>query len=233
MADTALPSQERADSSVSATRLPSPSNTAASWAGWAISSFASKAGETKGVIEPIQPILPKSNGKPVHNSLPTSQAGPAIPTLAQNVAQFSQMPTSTATQAVPDLLEDEDESNAFEDWGAMDEVIDDEAEAHGQEETLFERAAETRSPALSPKPHQFADGGEPDFAGWLASQSKSKAKNPLPKGLKKPSASGSSGTAQAKRAEIKPKAPLQSAKKIDTKPKDEPLDDDGWGDAWD
>ncbi|KAM5463060.1 Nuclear aminoacylation-dependent tRNA export pathway component [Microsporum audouinii] len=233
MADTALPSQERADSSVAAARLPSPSNTAASWAGWAISSFASKAGETKGVIEPIQPILPKSNGKPVHNSLPTSQAGSAIPTLAQNVAQFSQMPTSTATQAVPDLLEDEDEGNAFEDWGAMDEVIDDEAEAHGQEEALFEGAAETRSPALSPKPHQFADGGEPDFAGWLASQSKSKAKNPLPKGLKKPSASGSSGAAQAKRAEIKPKAPLQSAKKIDTKPKDEPLDDDGWGDAWD
>ncbi|EFQ96689.1 SCY1 protein kinase [Nannizzia gypsea CBS 118893] len=231
MAETALPPQERADSSVAAARLPSPGNTAASWAGWAISSFASKAGETKGVIEPIQPALSKSNGRPVDNSLPPSRASTATPTLAQNVAQFSQPPTGAVSQGVPDLLEDE-ESNAFDDWGAMDEAIDDEPDTQGQEPIVFEKAA-SPSPALSPRPQAFADDGEPDFAGWLASQSKSKAKNPLPKGLKKSSTSGSSSTIQTKRTEVKSKAPIKPAKKIDTKPKDEPLDDDGWGDAWD
>ncbi|KAK2841639.1 hypothetical protein FQN49_006058 [Arthroderma sp. PD_2] len=227
MADTAIP-QERGDSSSLAARLPSPNNAAASWAGWAISSFASKAEQTKGVIEPIQPTQPKSNGKLVNDSLPTSRAASTTPTLAQNVAQFSRPPNTTAASVTPDLLEEEDESNAFEDWGAMDEAIDDDAEGQGQEEAFFE-TAESASPALSPRPHKFADEGEPDFAGWLASQSKAKAKKPLQKGPKKPSPSSST---QAKRAEVKTRAPLQPAKKIDTKPKDEPLDDDGWGDAW-
>ncbi|KDB24428.1 SCY1 protein kinase [Trichophyton interdigitale MR816] len=231
MADTALPPQERADSSVAAARLPSPANTAASWAGWAISSFASKAGETKGVIEPIQPALPKPNGKAVDNSLPPSRARSATPTLAQNVAQFSQPTLGSVSQATPDLLEDE-ESNAFDDWGAMDKAIDDEPDTQDQQPIVFEKAASPK-PAISPRPHNFADDGEPDFAGWLASQSKSKSKNPLPKGLKKSSTPGGSGTAQPKRTEVKPKAPIKPAKTIDTKPKDEPLDDDGWGDAWD
>jgi SCY1-like protein 1 len=101
----------------------------------------------------------------------------------------------------------------------------------------------TSSPARTAAPVAFDDGGEPDFAGWLAAQSKSKAKDPLPKGLSKPvsikTASTAGRQAAASRsattkgvASIKPK-PAAPAKKIDRKPKEESLEDDGWGDAWD
>ncbi|KAF3480258.1 SCY1 protein kinase [Arthroderma uncinatum] len=232
MADTAIPPQDRGNPSVVATRLPSPNNAASSWAGWAISSFASKPGETKGVIEPIQPTLPKYNGKPVNDSMPNSRAASTAPTIAQNAARFSQPITApVSAAATPDLLEEDDESNAFEDWGAMDEAIDDDVEVQEQEEAFLE-TTQSPSPALSPRPHHFADEGEPDFAGWLASQSRAKANKPLAKVVKKSMASGNSSNTQAKPTRAKPKAQLQPAKKIDTKPKDEPLDDDGWGDAW-
>jgi SCY1-like protein 1 len=85
----------------------------------------------------------------------------------------------------------------------------------------------------------FDDGGEPDFAGWLAAQSKAKAKKPFPKRLDraaptkdspirspKPTVSGTGTTLRAKAA-------LQPTRKIDIKPKEESTEDDGWGDAWD
>ena len=71
----------------------------------------------------------------------------------------------------------------------------------------------------------YDDGGEPDFAGWLAAKNQAKAKNPLLKGQSKPGLVGSA----ASKSKPRVAAP---AKKIDTKPKDED-EDDGWGDAWD
>jgi SCY1-like protein 1 len=80
-------------------------------------------------------------------------------------------------------------------------------------------------PKASPVPYD--DGGEPDFAGWLAAQSK--AKKPLPKGLNTSRTTSIPRTSSPSTA-AKPKA--APAKKIDTKPKDED-EEDGWGDAWD
>lgn len=121
--------------------------------------------------------------------------------------------------------EEEEADDVFEAWGAMDDDEEDQ-----RSEDPFSAAANARSsPALSttskPSPVPFDDGGEPDFAGWLAAQSKSKSKKPLPKGLNK-----TSTTAASKPTTTKPRV-ATPAKKIDTKPKEE--EDDGWGDAWD
>jgi SCY1-like protein 1 len=83
----------------------------------------------------------------------------------------------------------------------------------------------TSKPKASPVPYD--DGGEPDFAGWLAAQSK--AKKPLPKGLNTSRTTSIPRTSSPSTIS-KPKA--APAKKIDTKPKDED-EEDGWGDAWD
>lgn len=91
----------------------------------------------------------------------------------------------------------------------------------------------------------YDDSGEPDFAGWLTAQAQAKAKKPLPKGLTKKSdtsrgsseTSGVRGSIQAHTkapavASAVKKAPVVT-KQVDTKPKEENLDDDGWGDGWD
>lgn len=146
---------------------------------------------------------------------------------------------------------EEDNDDVFEAWGAMD---DDEGGGGGGGDAFFDAQVSPRpststfsaatTPAATAAP--FDDGGEPDFAGWLAAQSKSRTKKPLPKGL----SGGSSGsktttttTATATRSvgsatskTTQSKAASQPPKKIlDTKPKEEAeeVDDDGWGDAWD
>ena len=112
-------------------------------------------------------------------------------------------------------------------------------------------------------PVAYDDGGEPDFAGWLnaQAQAKSKATNPLPRGLAKKTESLNGGTrpSLAPRSATTGKVGLASAgkpsagmgrgattmtttttttrkvaKPLDTRPKDEGLDDDGdgWGDGW-
>lgn len=120
------------------------------------------------------------------------------------------------------------------------------------EEDSFFDAPSSRRRTPSPVAHvAFDDGGEPDFAGWLAAQSKSKSKKLLPKGLSKPSASqdstsrpmvgsrttttGSvgSGIGAAKLASTTMKPKVVAPKKVDTKPREVEIEDDGWGDAWD
>ena len=133
---------------------------------------------------------------------------------------------SQSEQPVDEWKDDNDD--AFDAWGAMDDDKD------AQEEDPFSAAANSPSqPVSSAPPAPFDDGGEPDFAGWLAAQSKAKGKKPLPKGLSKSTKTATQSTATSSSKVIRPKATAQSvSKKIDTKPKDESMDDGGW-DAWD
>ena len=89
----------------------------------------------------------------------------------------------------------------------------------------------------------FDDGGEPDFAGWLAAQAeKKKQGKALPKGLAKSSSSAASSTGAKKPATAivgakttrtaAAKSKPVVAKKIDMTPKDESLDDDEGWDGW-
>jgi SCY1-like protein 1 len=146
---------------------------------------------------------------------------------------------------------DEDNEDVFDAWADMD---DDDGQAGEQnktpedgEDTFFDAAQTPRSPASSVAAatpvNPFDDGGEPDFAGWLAAQSKPKAKKPLPKGLSSSASKAPSSTkspvaarptsAASKPVIVRPKPVTSQPKKIDTKPKEETMDEEGWGDAWD
>lgn len=222
MNETELPPQS--STSVSApgiTRVATPGGGAASWAGWAISSFTNKSTDAKGDIQPIQP---SSNGiaskKTKENLPPLTPFTPVISTPRSNIST----PQFERSQASED--EENSADDAFDAWGAMDD------DAGEEEEEAFSNTNRALSPA--PSPHattSFNDDGEPDFAGWLAAQSKAKTKKPLPKGLSKNSSANKSNTSKAVGG--KSKLQPQTVKKIDTKPKEEAIDDDDWGGAWD
>jgi SCY1-like protein 1 len=243
MADTVLPSPNAPDAPQNGARIGTSNDT--SWAGWAISSFTNKLTAAKGEIQPT------TNGKtPAVTELVRSSSVPrptrlnpierlgasqsslsvAAPSLARS---SSERPASAVTDPDPSEVDDW----GADAWGAMEEMQDKE------EDTFFDAATSrgvSPSPAATPAPPPVAydDGGEPDFAGWLAAQSKSKVKKPLPKGLGKSTHSkdhptkavGATkttiGTSSAKQSKPKP-----TATKISTKPKDE-AEEDGWGDAW-
>jgi SCY1-like protein 1 len=244
MADTALLPPNAVDGSNghNAARIGTSNDT--SWAGWAISSFTNKITAAKGEIQPTtngstpvvtEPARPASVPRPVKpsaaESLGSSKLGlhAAAPPM---VRASSEQPLRAAAQ---DLHAEENLDDA---WGA--DAWDDEDQTGQKDEDAFFDATTspqaTPSPAGSPAPAAvpYDDGGEPDFAGWLAAQSKAKAKKPLPKGLTKtkelstrPAAASRTATAGTMKSS---KAPT-STKIIDTKPKDEGQED-GWGDAW-
>jgi SCY1-like protein 1 len=135
---------------------------------------------------------------------------------------------SVSEQPTPVQKAEEPADDVYDAWGAMD---DEDEDGWGNNEDPFNAPAPTASTRIASKPKAspvpYDDGGEPDFAGWLAAQSK--AKKPLPKGLNTSRTTSIPRTSSPSTA-AKPKA--APAKKIDTKPKDED-EGDGWGDAWD
>ncbi|KAJ5289496.1 Vacuolar transporter chaperone 1 [Penicillium atrosanguineum] len=228
MADSAIPPTASPEPNKSDARIGTSNDK--SWAGWAISSFTNKMSAADGEIEPTaaRPAeadipRPASVPRPAKSSPFTQLDLPKQPSrLAAHPLSRSQ-----SDRPVPIVQEEhpEDEGDdVFDAWGAMDD--DD------NEEDTFSAAVALPKPS-SPNPSAKApavpydDGGEPDFAGWLAAKSSTKAKNPLPKGLGK---SASTPSAPTRNTVGKPKTVVP--KKIDTKPKDE-NEDDGWGDAWD
>lgn len=242
MPDTALPPPGAAvtENVNHAARIGTSNDT--SWAGWAISSFTNKVAAARGeiqhtngnkpaVTEPARPASvphPVKSTPSVLSSRPKEELHPIAPSLGRSL---SDQPVTASQEEV------EEADDVYDAWGAMD----DDNDAAGQTEDNFLDATtsikETSSPASTrPATAVFDDGGEPDFAGWLAAQSKAKAKKPFPKGLGKsastkqiPSRPATTlRTASANSAKTKPAAP---SKPINTKPKDETEDDD-WG-AWD
>lgn len=230
MPDSALPPTNASDGSA-APRMgtPQPSEPASSsWAGWAISSFTNKLSTAAGEIQANGTRTPK----------PTPSPGPTI-AKSGNLASASTLHKQTVTSPPPPMSQTSSSTGAkaaamFQDSGDADDGVDawgdmdDDAFFDTADDTLH-KPKETTSPAPS---LPYDDGGEPDFAGWLAAQSQKKAGNkPLPKGLTK----SKSPTVRAPKATSASKASSSKhsvTKKIDMTPKESDFDDDAWGDGW-
>lgn len=232
MPDSVLPPPTTSEATASTPRMSTPQpSEAASWAGWAISSFTNKISTAAGEIEP------NSNDTPVSATRPSSAPllndnrrlapGTASASTLHRQAVASPAATSACTSTSSNQNDYFNESNAAEDetddWGDM------------QEEAFFD--APSQAPKVAPSAaNPFGDEGEPDFAGWLAAQAgKKPGSKPLPKGLAKSGTSnhpaGGVAIAGKKAAGPASKPKPVVAKKIDTAPKDTD-NDDGWGDGW-
>lgn len=268
MPDTVIPPPTAEASSSNAPRMgtPQPSE-AASWTGWAISSFTNKvstaAGEMQSNTNGSQPARP--------SSLPPSTESRRTPGTASASALHRQAitsppPTSTRTSTSSNANEyfqdasGDQEVEVDDAWGDMEEEIFSDAPSEGPKADTFKAPEAQKVVSEAPKASKpakvtkaaspaasFDDGGEPDFAGWLAAQTHKKpGAKALPKGLAKPAVRdlgrpGVAGRAAsagplgvpAKKAAAATKVVPKPAvvKKADTKSK-ETGDDDGWGDGW-
>lgn len=239
--ETAMPAQGSAGEGRPGTPARIGSQTdAAGWAGWAISSFTNKLSAAKGDMNNA-PAMAANGAALAHSrSLPASgRATPTVPAIQERPAAV-RLGSATVSQrsSVDKVSERVVEDDAMDAWGEFDDDGD----------NFFDAPAAKKTPT-APAANPFDDGGEPDFAGWLAAQNKPKAKPPLPKGLSKATngsglaprppviRSASSGATAAtsntkKVTPIAAKKPVAApAKKVDLAPKDEGNDDD-WG-AWD
>lgn len=240
LGETAQPVQNTPETA----RVTAP-NGSSSWAGWAISSFTNKATSAQGEIQTTGTAATASENYNIAKRDSGPGARPASVSRTSSPFTNPEVATNTIPQVqTPPLFRAASEQpsenttaddDVFDAWGAMDDEDD---ENEKEDDTFFD-AKPSSSPAPKAEPVAFDDGGEPDFAGWLAAQSKAKSKKPLPKGLAKSnstkdtvkrSASTSKSVAGSTSSLAKKSQP---AKKIDTKPKEDLLDDDGWGDAWD
>ena len=244
--DTMLPPPGASEnSSLNTPRMSTPQpSEAASWTGWAISSFTNKISAAAGEIQP------NLNGSAAQTSLPNS-----VPL----TSEARRTPSGTASasalhrQAVstpPALSTRTSTSSNAQDYFQDSIATEDDVDAWGDmgDESFFDASDElTPKISISSAANPFQGDGDPDFAGWLAAQQKKPgAGKPLPKGLGKPAGvngsrpspagrvatTGSVGGAGAKKAAVtaaKPK-PLVF-KKVDTAPKAAD-DEDGWGDGW-
>jgi SCY1-like protein 1 len=244
MPDSVLPPPTATEASTSAPRMSTPQpSEAASWTGWAISSFTNKISSAAG---DIQPSMTPTDSRPstAQPTRPTASASASAlhrQALASPPESSSRTSTSSTT---PDYFESGEvgADDGTDAWGDMEDEDFFDASATPSEST----ATTSKSmPTAKSKPvsvaKPFDDGGEPDFAGWLAAQSAKKsgvAGKALPKGLAKstPASSGKPGVGRAVTTGSlgTKKAPVSKPavkKVIDTKPKTAE-EDDGWGDGW-
>ncbi|KAI2790218.1 hypothetical protein POX_d05724 [Penicillium oxalicum] len=231
MAETVIPPLTQSTNEPTKSDARIGNSTDKSWAGWAISSFTNKLAAADGQIataaaptKAVEEIpRPASVPHPVNLSQ-SSQAEPinrSLHKVTHPLARSQSDRPAPVAQEQDDWHDADEGEDVFDAWGAINE--DDE-----QAMDPFPEAVASPKPSLSDSTSKasavpYDDGGEPDFAGWLAAKSQAKTKKPLPKGLSKPLTTG--------KPAAKPK-PVASLKKIDTKPKDEDIED-GWGDAWD
>ncbi|KAB8227742.1 armadillo-type protein [Aspergillus alliaceus] len=205
-----------------------------SWAGWAISSFTNKITAANGEIEPsangVKPVdaEPARSASVPRPTKPSASAQLDLPKVTPRPATQPLGHRSMSEQAAPSANDLEEADDVYDAWGAVDDEDGEKAD-----DIPFSPATTTVSStgsalASKPAPVPYDDGGEPDFAGWLAAQSK--AKKTLPKGLSKTTSAASPARSSSRNSVAKPKT-VAPAKKIVTKPKEEDLDD--WGDAWD
>ena len=228
-------------------------NDASGWAGWAISSFTNKISTAKGEMNsaPTIPVNGSTNPPLTQTkSLPIS--GRATPTAASERPAAVRLASTTTSQRTsvetptfssdptPDIEED-----TLDAWGKMD----DEGDNFWDAPSATKHDSNITLAASGPAANPFDDGGEPDFAGWLAAQNKPKTKvNPLTKkamnGASRPAAprtqsSNTTTSTQTTKKVVpvvtqKPTTTPSAAasRKVDLKPKDDGGGDDDWG-AWD
>ncbi|KAI9729899.1 MAG: hypothetical protein M1818_008339 [Claussenomyces sp. TS43310] len=261
MADTALPPAGTVNNAAPRMGTPQPSE-AASWTGWAVSSFTNKVSAAAGDIQPTTNSGAQPGARP--SSAPTLDARRPNPSTSSASALHRQAVasppatsarTSTSSNANDYFADPDVGAEDMEAWGDMEEDAFSDAPAKsavaGTSPTTIKHKA---NPAVATNP--FDDNGEPDFAGWLAAQSQKRpGGKALPRGLGKPTTSSTSsntsrpaanrsattsnaiGGAGVKKAGIVTATNTQAAKptvakRIDTKPKVVD-DDEGWGDSWD
>jgi SCY1-like protein 1 len=236
MAETALPPAENSNPAGAAgARMGNQTDT--SWAGWAVSSFTNKLGAARGEMANTT-----TNGVTQARSTPAS--GRATPTMPGRFS--SERPSATSSpkpKAVQPVHVSKDSmsqseveveewnDDAMNAWGTMD----------GEGDSFFDAPSTKKRTPGTGSAVAFDDGGEPDFAGWLAAQSqaKTKTKNPLSKGLSKPTTSKLTVRPQPERAAStsvlgKTSQALRPASNpTATKPKEPDPTEDDWGDAWD
>ncbi|KIX00511.1 uncharacterized protein Z518_10651 [Rhinocladiella mackenziei CBS 650.93] len=245
MPDTVLPPESAPGATNAAVpaRIGNQSDT--SWAGWAISSFTNKMAGAKGEMAPS--TVANGSTSLQTQSLPAS--GRATPTInvvpEKSPIGLSRPATSNTVRSSTSQPEDALEEDNLDAWGTMDDDGDNFFDASSSQPT--------NNTASSATP--FDDIGEPDFAGWLAAQSKAKSQKQLPKGLSKTNTTGST-------LNIRPAGPARSVsagtgtsdnvkkptiagartstttakkevKKEVPKPKEPDMNEDDWGDAWD
>ncbi|KAI9882873.1 MAG: hypothetical protein M1823_005382 [Watsoniomyces obsoletus] len=186
-------------------RMGTPQNDS-SWAGWAISSFTNKISSARGEMQARGSVGNGSVAREPDTS--RSISAPAIPHIESSsttVPKYSPQPVrtsffdgplfarATATDAnttTDDLDEDIDA------WGSLGDMDDldgpTSSEPTPQQQTIPEPPKEKEK--SSSKFVAYDESSEPDFAGWLAAQAQSKAKNKvLPKGMTKKSIPVSTG----------------------------------------
>ncbi|KAL2133140.1 hypothetical protein VTI74DRAFT_2835 [Chaetomium olivicolor] len=260
MPDTVLP-PEGATAAAGGPRMSTPQPTessAASWAGWAISSFTNKLSAAAGEIQ-------SSSSTPVNGGASAAAAPPKRPASSSQTpstisastlhrqAIKSPPPSAPATSARKDSFFQDDLDNgdaAADAWGDMDDMDENDTATNinnHDNDTFFDAADDQppRAPKTSSSPiprktaisttasaTPFDDGSEPDFAGWLAAQAQKKSGGKaLPKGLSKTTTGGGSASAAAaKKKPVVASKPKAAPvkKKIDMRPK-ETEEDDGWG----
>lgn len=208
-----------------------------SWAGWAISSFTNKTSSAKGDMTSAPPqeqaiaqiISLPASGRVTPNVTAAAPSRTVVPTQATNASEKFDSTVNNEDLEIEDDIMDA--------WGDMDDDGD----------NFFDAPATKKAMATAPV-DDFNDHGEPDFAGWLAAQNKSKSARPLAKGLGKatngaspgprsgPTRSISSGPVTTADKKVVPvltrKALSPASRKIDLKPKPVVNDEDDWG-AWD
>lgn len=245
--DTVLPPQTGDGTATPGVAKAATANGTSSWTGWAISSFTNKPATAKGEIQPVQgkPMEIRTAASNATRSASASRVATLSPSQEvqkqQSTTQTSE-PRITRTQSERPVETFPAEDDGFDAWGSMD---GEDKQDHDQEaaDAFFDsRGSPSPAPSASAKATTstpYDDGGEPDFAGWLAAQSKAKAKKPLPKGLGKTAASKGSTTRTAASKPIvskpggnaKPRTVAPPPKKVQAPPKEvPPADDEGWGD---
>ncbi|KAF2471608.1 ARM repeat-containing protein [Lindgomyces ingoldianus] len=232
--DAALPSPSASSATTGAPRMGTPANDT-SWAGWAISSFTNKLTAASGDIQS------GSNGQATQQR-PSSVPPPTTLKMEKPASLTSKtgMALTRHGNTVPSIISPDtstgfDDADDFgDDWGGFGD--DNGVSKDKEEEDPWAPTASMNTTTTA-----FEDKGEPDFAGWLAaqSQSKQKAKNPLPKGLAKPSATKMTRPAVGARPNT---TGATGARKVVTAPKKETPkaerkkaaedEEEGWGDAW-
>ena len=243
--ETALPtSSGSSQPTVSAPRSGTAQDT---WTGWAISSFTNKVAGVRGEIQ----TTTNGNAQPrpaLVSRSETERPASLADSIPSKPFSLGSLPASNthSSSSLPALSVDEESRNSRASKISFDNPLDSTLpdEWANEPDLLADSLQPTMSKSAIYNPFTDIDAEdnanttfsttatidanqEPDFAGWLAAQSKSKAKSKsgktLPKGLA-PSASSSSsaataaaGTATAKRPTASSRAATTGSAAISTK----------------
>ncbi|KAI5283437.1 hypothetical protein KEM54_002132 [Ascosphaera aggregata] len=168
-----------------------------SWAGWAISSFTNKFASAQGQIDPTANGGLEANAK--GNIMDESSATTSRMTspdrrfqspIQRDSGEKTLLSAATSKLAIEDSLDNKEVVDAWDDmdenddWG-FDDSPPTEPSNHqvfSTQETSTKASNQTISETTKTlSSTTYDDGGEPDFAGWLAAQSKTKAAKALPR----------------------------------------------------